>query len=215
MKGKYPLLVGVTGGLGSGKSTVCRYLSELGCRIFEADHVAKDLQVSDQDIIASIRSLFGNDIYAPDAAGRMVPDRKKMASIVFSSPEKLAALNSIVHPGVFREFHRAVAKAAEDGVPILVKEAAILFESGADKGLDVVVVVTADKEKRIDRAVQKGLGSRDEIAKRISVQWSQEKLAEKADFVIKNNGTEEELKRETDSLYAALLRIADSACDGM
>ncbi len=213
MKRKLPLLVGVTGGLGSGKSTVCRYLSQLGCRIFEADRVAKDLQVIDREIVASIKSLFGDDIYAPDTSGKMVPDRKKIASIVFSSPEKLAALNGIVHPGVFREFHRAVSKAAEDGVRILVKEAAILFESGANKGLDVVVVVAADTERRIDRAVQKGLGSHDEIAKRISMQWPQEKLAEKADFVIMNNGTEEELKKETRALYAALLHIAGSVCD--
>jgi dephospho-CoA kinase len=215
MKGKSPLLVGVTGGLGSGKSTVCRYLSELGCRIFEADRVAKDLQVYDREIVASIKSLFGDDIYAPDAKGRMVPDRKKIAAVVFSSPEKLAALNSIVHPGVFREFHRAVAKASEEGVRILVKEAAILFESGGNKGLDVVVVVTADTDRRIDRAVKKGLGSCEEIADRISMQWPQEKLAEKADFVITNNGTEEELRTQAGALYAILSKIAGSPRDGL
>ncbi|NTW11352.1 MAG: dephospho-CoA kinase, partial [Chlorobiaceae bacterium] len=144
MKGRHPYLLGVTGGLGSGKSTVCRFLSEMGCRVFEADKVARELQVHDGEVVSAIRSIFGEDIYFRDPSGRLVPDRKKIASIVFSSAQKLSELNMAVHPAVFREFRRAVTKAAEEGVMILVKEAAILFESGGEKGLDAVVVVAAD-----------------------------------------------------------------------
>jgi dephospho-CoA kinase len=215
MKRSYPFLLGVTGGIGSGKSTVCRFLADLGCRVFEADNVAKELQVHDREVVSGIRSIFGDDIYFHDPSGRLVPDRKKIAAIVFSSPEKLAELNRAVHPAVFREFRRAVTKAAEDGVRILVKEAAILFESGGSADLDAVAVVAADMQCRIERAVRKGLGCEDEIRKRIASQWPQEKLMEKADYVIMNNGSEEALKKETESLYETLLHEASSTGDGL
>lgn len=215
MKNTHPFLLGVTGGLGSGKSTVCRFLAELGCRVFEADRVARKLQVEDREVVSAVRLLFGDDIYIRDASGMLVPDRKKMASIVFSSPEKLAALNSAIHPAVFREFRRAIASASYDGVQVLVKEAAILFESGGDSDLDAVLVVTADTQTRIERAVRKGLGSAEEIKKRIAAQWPQEKLLEKADYVIMNNGSEEELKKETESLYTKLLAAVASTRDSL
>ncbi|NTV98865.1 MAG: dephospho-CoA kinase [Chlorobiaceae bacterium] len=214
MKGRHPYLLGVTGGLGSGKSTVCRFLSEMGCRVFEADKVARELQVHDGEVVSAIRSIFGEDIYFRDPSGRLVPDRKKIASIVFSSAQKLSELNMAVHPAVFREFRRAVTKAAEEGVMILVKEAAILFESGGEKGLDAVVVVAADTAKRIGRAIRKGLGTEEEIKKRIAAQWPQEKLMERADYVIMNNGSEDELKKETASLYEKLLHALSSSSDG-
>ncbi|NTU97218.1 MAG: dephospho-CoA kinase [Chlorobiaceae bacterium] len=208
MKGTVPYLLGVTGGLGSGKSTVCRFLSELGCRVFEADNVARELQIHDPEVVSAISLIFGQEIYFRDASGVLVPDRKKIASIVFSFPEKLAELNKAVHPAVFREFTRAVKKAGDDGVRILVKEAAILFEAGGDRGMDAVIVVAADMQRRIERAVRKGLGSAEEIKKRIASQLPQEQLIEKADYVIMNNGSEEELKKETESVYSKVLLAA-------
>jgi dephospho-CoA kinase len=213
MKETRPYLLGVTGGLGSGKSTVCRYLAELGCRVFEADSVARQLQVHDREVVSAIRSIFGDGIYIRDPSGMVVPDRKAIASIVFSSPEKLAELNRAVHPAVFREFGRAVRKAGDDGVRILVKEAAILFESGGDKGLDAVLVVAADTGTRIARAVRKGIGTEEEIKKRMAAQWPQETLVEKADYVIMNNGSEEELKKQTAQLYSTLLEVLESSSD--
>ena len=115
----YPYLVGVTGGLGSGKSTVCHFLSEMGCRLFEADKVAKELQLNDPDVIKGIRALFGADIYSLDSEGQMVLDRKKIASTVFSSPEKLETLNTLIHPKVFREFQKAVHDAEKQNIKIL------------------------------------------------------------------------------------------------
>ena len=209
----YPYLVGVTGGLGSGKSTVCHFLSEMGCRLFEADKVAKELQLNDPDVIKGIRALFGADIYSLDSEGQMVLDRKKIASTVFSSPEKLETLNTLIHPKVFREFQKAVHDAEKKNIKILVKEAAILFESGSNKQLDIVVVVAADEEQRIERAFKKGMGSREEIMQRIKRQWPQEKLLEKADYVIVNKGSQEDLKKETQVLYSKLLAAASSVCD--
>ncbi|TLU51786.1 MAG: dephospho-CoA kinase [Chlorobium sp.] len=209
----YPFLVGVTGGLGSGKSTVCRFLAEMGCKLFEADTIAKELQLIDPDVIKGVKALFGENIYSIDRTGQLALDRKTVASIVFSSPEKLQALNGLIHPKVFREFNKAILEAAKDGTKMLVKEAAILFESGKNKDLDVVVVVIADIEQRIERAVLKGIGSREEIQQRIARQWPQEKLIEKADYVLVNTGSQDALKKETESLYIKLLQAACSVCN--
>ncbi len=211
----YPFLVGVTGGIGSGKSTVCRFLSELGCTLFEADIVAKNLQLHDAEVIDGIKTLFGSEIYSVDSSGQLLLDRKKIAATVFSSPEKLGVLNNLIHPKVFREFQKSVLDAENQGVKILVKEAAILFESSSNKQLDVVVVVVADEQMRIERAVQKGLGNHEEIVRRIALQWPQKKLIEKADYVVVNNGSQEELKKETEALYFRLLSAASLACNNL
>ena len=209
----YPFLVGVTGGIGCGKSTVCRFLSELGCTLFEADIVAKNLQLHDAEVIDGIKTLFGSEIYSVESSGQMVLDRKTIAATVFSSSEKLEALNALIHPKVFREFQKAVRDAENQGIKILVKEAAILFESGSNRQLDVVVVVVADEQERIERAVQKGLGSPEEIIRRIALQWPQQKLIEKADYVVVNKGSKEDLKKETEELYLTLLSAASLACN--
>ncbi len=207
-----PFLVGITGGLGSGKSMVCHFLAEMGCALFESDRVAKELQLHDPDVIEGIRALFGPSVYALDASGNLVLDRKKIATTVFSSAEKLDALNRLIHPRVSGEFRKAVLNARQQGKKILVKEAAILFESGGNEGLDAVVVVAADVEERIARAVQKGMGKREEIMQRIAAQWPQDKLMAKADYVLFNRGTPEELKTEIEALYTILLKAAQSRC---
>lgn len=211
----YPFLVGITGGLGSGKSMVCYFLSETGCALFESDRVAKELQLCDPEVIDGIKALFGSEVYSRDVSGGLVLDRKKIASDVFSSSEKLAALNMLIHPKVHDEFCKAILDARKRGIKILVKEAAILFESGGSEGLDAVVVVAADMQERIERAVQKGMGTREEILQRIAAQWPQEKLIAKADYVLFNRGSMDELKKETEALYSTLLAAALSACDNL
>ncbi len=208
-----PFLVGITGGLGSGKSMVCHFLSEMGCALFESDRVAKELQLHDPQVIEGIKALFGADVYSLNTAGSLVLDRKKIASCVFSSSAKLDDLNRIIHPKVADEFQKAVFNARRQGTKILVKEAAILFESGGNEGLDAVVVVVADVEERIARAVQKGMGVREEIMQRLAAQWPQDKLMAKADYVLFNKGTPDELKKETEVLYSRLLAAASHCTD--
>lgn len=209
----YPFLVGITGGLGSGKSMVCHFLSEMGCALFESDRVAKELQLYDSEVIAGIKALFGEGVYSFDISGALVLDRKKIAADVFSSSETLSALNRLIHPKVLAEFRKAVFDAQQRGTKILVKEAAILFESGGNEGLDAVVVVAADREERIERAVQKGMGGRAEIMRRLASQWPQEKLIAKADYVLFNTGSLDELKKETEALYPSLLAAAELCCN--
>ena len=205
-----PYLVGVTGGLGSGKSTVCRFLAEKGCRLFEADQVARELQLHDQEVIAAIKALFGAGVYSIDSAGTLSLDRKQVAAAVFSSSEKLQALNQLMHPKVFEEFQNVVLDAAATGDKLLLKEAAILLESGGAKGLDAIVVVTAGLAERVERAIQKGMGSREEIMQRIAQQWPEERLIERADYVVENKGSLEELKEACNALYQKLLQAASS-----
>ena len=212
--GAKPLLVGVTGGIGSGKSTVCSILVELGCELFEADRVARDLQLTDPEVIRGIEELFGREIYFRDADGTLGIDRKAIAAAVFSDRSRLEALNALIHPKVFIAFDREVERCRRQGRRILCKEAAIMFESGKAGDLDFIVVVAADDELRIDRAVSRGLGNRDEVVRRMQAQWPQERLVEQADFVIWNNGTLDELRARTIELYRQLEEIASSGGDG-
>ncbi len=203
-----PLLVGVTGGLGSGKSTVCRILAEYGCEIFEADSVARQLQVTDPVIIEGIRRLFGNEVYQMRADGVLWLDRPAIARRVFADASLLQKLNRLIHPAVYSVFQSAVDDARRKGINVLVKEAAILFESGGDTLLDCIVVVTADRELRIQRALQRGGASREDIIRRINAQWPQEELVRRADYVIDNSGTFDQLKSRTRQVYELIVRDA-------
>jgi dephospho-CoA kinase len=210
---KQPVLVGVTGGIGSGKSTVCSILEALGCELFEADRIAKELQLHDTEIISGIKLLFGKDVYCSDAQGGLLLDRKRIANAVFSDPAMLNKLNRLIHPKVQEAFRQAVEAAVEKGCRVMVKEAAILFESGKDKDLDRIIVVAAGNEVRIRRAVSKGIGSREEVIRRMQAQWPQEKLIERADYVIFNDGSAEELRSQVEQVYRSILEFCSSNSD--
>lgn len=206
MKARLPLLVGVTGGIGSGKSTVCAMLAEMGCELFEADRIAKELQVEDPEVIRGIEKLFGPDVYSRDASSKLLIDRKAIASIVFSEPEKLAVLNRLIHPKVREAFVNEVKRCAREGKRILCKEAAILFEAGADRDLDRIIVVAANDGLRLARAVARGLDP-EEACKRMQAQWPQEKLIERAHYVIFNDGTLDELRSQVEQVYQSLMSL--------
>ncbi len=203
-----PVLVGVTGGIASGKSTVCKTLAGMGCVVFEADKAAKDMQLEEPEVIAGIKRLFGEAVYSEDTAGNLVLNRKVVAERVFREPGIRKQVNELIHPKVFMAFQDAVDRARQNRVKVLVKEAAILLEAGGDKGLDFIVVVVSDLEKRIVRAMKKGMGGREEIMSRINAQWPQKMLIERADFVIENNGTVEELECRARELYRQILQKA-------
>jgi dephospho-CoA kinase len=205
---RLPLLVGVTGGIGSGKSTVCAMLAGMGCELFEADRIARELQLEDPEVIRGIEELFGCDVYSRNGSGKLQIDRKAIAAVVFSDPEKLAALNRLIHPKVREVFVREVKRCAREGKRILCKEAAILFEAGADRDLDRIIVVAANDGLRLDRAVARGLG-REEARKRMAAQWPQERLIERAHYVIFNDGTLEELRSQVEQIYRSLMTVAE------
>ncbi len=193
--------IGVTGGIGTGKTTVCHFLRALGCEIFSADIEAKRLQETDPDVIAGIKKIFGDTIYENG-----LPDRKRIAEIIFHDEKKLSELNALIHPKVFRVFDEAARRAEAEGKPMIAKEAAILFESGGEKGLDAVLVVAADLEIRLARLHARGLSEAD-IRARMSRQFSQDELLKRADIVIWNNGSLDKLEAETKRAYHELLAL--------
>ncbi|GMQ81294.1 MAG: dephospho-CoA kinase [Rhodothermia bacterium] len=188
-------VVGVTGGIGSGKSTVCKQLEKRGARVFYADEVARDLMVSDPHVRARIESVLGPEAYSDEGS----LERKYIADRIFSSDEDRAAINRIVHPAVGEAFRRFVSKAREEGVGLVVKEAALLLDNDTSD-LDVVLVIDAPKEVQIKRIATRDGYSIDEIEARMAGQMSPAEMVRGADHVIRNDGTYRELKRAVDEL---------------
>lgn len=175
--------VGITGGIGSGKSTVCKVFKVFGIPVFEADSVARQLMNSDPSVRAQLIHLFGTSVYLPD----LTIDRKFLAGIVFNNPSLLTDLNSIVHPAVRNAFDEWCQRQQSDYV---IQEAAILFESGFYKMMDKTIVVVTDETERIQRVMKRDGTTEEQVRQRIKNQWTDELRIKLADFVISNNDNE-------------------------
>lgn len=174
------LKVGITGGIGSGKSTVSAVFVSLGIPFYNADARAKWLTEHHPDIVREIIALFGNQAYAFGSY-----NRKYIASLVFNDTDKLLQLNQIIHPRVEADY-KQFCEEHKDALYTL-KEAAILFESGSYKLLDKTIMVLADKELRIRRVCKRDNISREDVLKRMEKQMPDKEKVKLADFVIKNN----------------------------
>jgi dephospho-CoA kinase len=193
--------IGVTGGIGSGKTAVCGILERLGAHVFYADLVAKRLMERDPNLVEEIREAFGPESY--DAEGRL--NRSYLARRVFSSEKEVARINAMVHPRVFAAFEEERREVEAQGVPMMVKEAALIFQSGGDRHLDAVVVVDADLDERIERVRQRDGVPREAIQARMRHQMSAEEMRTRADYVIENTGTQDELEARVRALYRSLV----------
>lgn len=189
--------LGVTGGIGSGKSTVCRILEELGARLFEADSAAKRILREDPDVRREIIAAFGEESYRPDGE----VNRGYLAEHVFGSDERVEEINRIVHPRVFEAFEQARGRAEEEGVELLVHEAALIFEAGGDRHLDAVLVVDAPEEERIRRVMERDEVTANEVRARMRHQLPAEEKRRRADYVIENAGPLEELRARVERFY--------------
>jgi len=176
--------VGITGNIGSGKTTVCKIFEVLGVPVFYADDAAKDVMITDAELIAGINQAFGNEAYFEDGT----LNRKHIAGIVFNNKEELAKLNALVHPAVFRAFDKWVL--GKKNAPYVLKEAAILFESGSYKMCDRTVIVTAPLELRIKRVTTRDGITADEVKNRNERQFTEEQKLAMANDVIINNDTQ-------------------------
>jgi len=176
------LKVGITGGIGSGKSTVCQVFSELGIPIYNADFEAKQLYFTDFDLKSELIENFGKSIYLSDDELN-----KPVLREIIAQEKTRQILNSIVHPKIFKQFENW-AKAQQS--PYVLKEAAILFESGADKTVDIVIGVLADELTRLRRAAHRDNLPIETIKKIIESQIPQEELRKKCNYIINNNGDE-------------------------
>jgi len=188
-------IIGLTGGIGSGKTTLVNYMESLGIPVFIADEEAKKAMQSPH-VLEEVKTSFGNSIFEN---GQL--NRQQLASIVFSNPDKLKELNSIIHPEVKRLF--AIWLNQHKTVPFVVYEAAILFESGSYQNCDYIITVTAPLEDRIIRVMQRDNCSREQVLERINAQWTDEERALKSNYVIDNTSTQS-AKHEIDKILKIL-----------
>jgi len=172
-------VIGLTGGIGSGKTSVANYFQEMGVPVYIADDGAKRVMQS-KNILAEVKSAFGSNIFDND-----ILNRAKLAQIVFNDKEQLAKLNAIVHPAVKLDFDDWVKEHKNNDY--VMYEAAILFESGRYKDCDVIITVTAPEEVRIDRVIKRDKTTREEVLSRMKMQWNDEKRISNSNFVINNN----------------------------
>jgi dephospho-CoA kinase len=171
-------IIGLTGGIGSGKTTIAKYFQSFGIPVYIADDEAKNIMQS-SEIIAAIKNTFGEAIFEHGTL-----NREKLANIVFNEPEKLELLNNIVHPAVKKHFEHWLLQYKK--IHYVIYEAAILFESGGYKNCDFIITVTAPVDTRIQRVVERDKTTRELVLKRINAQWTDEKRISKSDFVIEN-----------------------------
>ncbi|MFD2532132.1 dephospho-CoA kinase [Gracilimonas halophila] len=192
--------VGVTGGIGSGKTTLCKEWEQMGAYILYADDLAKKLMNENDELRSKIIKVFGEQSY--DASGNL--DRSYLAGQAFEKG-RVEELNELVHPVLWENTKLIEEEKKREGVKVFVKEAAILLNNGRPKDLDYVVLLLADEENRIDRTKDRDRTSEKQIRNRISKQPDFNELIHLADFVITNDGTLKELKNKSQQLFKKII----------
>ncbi|WP_284652215.1 dephospho-CoA kinase [Flavobacterium terrisoli] len=176
-------VIGLTGGIGSGKTTVANYIKSLGIPVYIADEEAKKIMET-QEVIELVKNAFGSTVISKNKI-----DREKLAQLVFNHPDKLQKLNDIVHPLVKHDFNVWVNN--HENYPFVIKEAAILFESGSYKYCDSIITVTAPLETRLQRVIDRDKTDLKSVLNRMKNQWPEEEKIAKSNYVIHNISTED------------------------
>ena len=196
------LRVGLTGGIGSGKSTASNFFELFGSFVINADEEAKKILSSNETVQHELISEFGTDII--DVSGKI--NKAKLARVAFQDEDHQQRLNSVIHPYIYNSIDDYFNDVLKDGkFDIFIVDGALIFESGYDVHMDYIVVVTALLKNRMERALARQTLSREEILKRIELQWPEEEKVNLADFVIHNDGSEEDLKKNVKSLIEKLI----------
>ena len=196
------LKMGLTGGLGSGKSTASKFFKSLGAFILDADNSAKNLIETNKEVKEELIKEFGTDIMNANSS----IDKKKLARVAFQDEDHQQRLNYVVHPHI----HNAIDKSYKEILDqnnhkLFIVDAALIYESGYDAHLDYVIVVSAQLKHRMERALNRNTLTREEILKRIDFQWPEEDKISLADFVIHNDGTESDLNNQIIELFEKLV----------
>lgn len=188
-------IIGLTGGIGSGKTTAAKYFEELGFPLYNSDLRARKLQNENPKVIQKIKDVFGEEAYNDEGMNRPF-----IASKTFNDKEKLKQLNAIVHPAVFNDFKTWIE---EQNTDYVIKEAAILIESGSYKDCDIIISVVADKEIRIARTIERDGLTREQILNRMANQLTDEERKEYSDYIIDNS-------QDLNYLYQQVKNIVDN-----
>lgn len=204
MASKKPLIVAITGGIGCGQTTVANYMGQLGARVIQADAIAKEVVDKDRAVREELRRAFGRKIFYPN--GKI--NRKLLARIAFSDELKTHRLNKIVHPQMVARIIDEIEKARDSRkYPVIVIDAALVYELNLEHHFDAIVVVTSKMGNRIKRIKDRDGLSEREVIDRINKQLPIEDKMKWADFVIENNGTLEELQQKTAQVYQRLMKF--------
>ncbi|RLZ12714.1 dephospho-CoA kinase [Faecalibacter macacae] len=195
MKKSTTKIIGLTGGIGSGKTTAAKYFEELGFPLYNSDLRARKLQNENPEVIQKIKDVFGEEAYNDEGMNRPF-----IASKTFNDKEKLKQLNTIVHPAVFNDFKTWIE---EQNTDYVIKEAAILIESGSYKDCDIIISVVADKEIRITRTIERDGLTREQILNRMANQLTDEERKEYSDYIIDNS-------QDLNYLYQQVKNIVDN-----
>ena len=194
-------IIGLTGGIGSGKSTVARRFAELGASVYSADAIARLALEPGTSCYQKAIAAFGDSILSPD--GRI--DRKALAKIVFSDEQKRKLLNEIIHPYVIEQlFSRAEAELSNTSGALVIFDIPLLFESGLDARMDRTVTVACEEAERVRRIVRRDRVTPEHALLRIRAQLPEEEKRRRADYVLENNGSLNDLLRQVDALYETL-----------
>ena len=200
------LVVGLTGGICSGKSTVAAMFGRLGAVVIDADRVAHELQARGQPLFEAIVSAFGQQIVGDD--GRI--DRRKLGTIVFADPKARVRLEELLHPAIIAECERRIQQAAASGAAICLLDAALLIESGRHARFDTIILVEASEAVQLERLMTRMGLSREDAIQRIRSQMPSEEKSRHASFVIQNSGPLEETARRVKAVWEQLTAKASS-----
>lgn len=195
------LKIGLTGGIGSGKTTAAKRFHTLGARVYHADEISRHALDSGGACYERVVNEFGDEIVLPDGS----IDRKRLGEIVFADEEKRKLLNSIIHPYVIETlFSQAEQDFMSDSHPIAVFEVPLLFESGMHERMDHNIVVSSTEENRIRRVMERDSLTREQVLSRMRAQMPEAEKIVRADSVLQNDGTEDEFIAQVDALYQRL-----------
>ncbi len=194
-------VIGLTGGIASGKSTAARTLAELGARIVDADQVAREIVAPGQPALAEIVRAFGRDMLLPDGT----LDRKKLGALVFADADKRRMLNAITHPRIGMETQARLQKLRDEGVPVVIYEAALLVENGVHKALDGLIVVACDEATQLERLVDRDGFTEAEARARIAAQGPQAEKIAAATWVVDTSGPLAETKKQLARVWEEIL----------